>query len=250
MKFASKFFRKWSFFDQFQQPRNRVKPFERILRTLFISQCPYKFSSFLDLRNAFHRLRLFSRDFRLFRFFLRDLHAFWNWTPPKFAKLSKILWKIQKFWKRISADQIHSGGGSLSGGEGQSWSSFLYRLRKSKARKGKGKDTHTGSKIGFPLFSKSETIETDWSRDGLRHISNNFRRGWRLQDRGAVQGRSESWQRVIAHRRGGREARLAWGGFRKPDAFLGHEMRGPAGTWLCLDGWRAGRPKRKEGKWV
>jgi len=43
---------------------------------------------------------------------------------------------------------------------------------------------------------------------------------------------------------------LLGGGFRKPDAFLGHEMRGPAGTWLCLDGWRAGRPKRKEGKWV
>jgi len=29
---------------------------------------------------------------------------------PKFAKLSKILWKIWKFWKRISADEIHSGG--------------------------------------------------------------------------------------------------------------------------------------------
>jgi len=44
MKFALKFFRKWSFFDQYQQPRNSVEPFERILRTLFISQCPYKLS--------------------------------------------------------------------------------------------------------------------------------------------------------------------------------------------------------------
>ena len=31
-------------------------------------------------------------------------------------------------------------------------------------------------------------------------------------------------------RRGGREARLARGGIREHDAFLGHEMRGPAGT--------------------
>jgi len=45
-----------------------------------------------------------------------------------------------------------------------------------------------------------------------------------------VQGRSESQQRVVAHRRGGREALLARGGIRKRDAFLGHEMRGPAGT--------------------
>jgi hypothetical protein len=30
--------------------------------------------------------------------------------PPKFAKLSKILWKICKFWKRISVHRIHSGG--------------------------------------------------------------------------------------------------------------------------------------------
>jgi len=33
-----------------------------------------------------------------------------------------------------------------------------------------------------------------------------------------------------AHRRGGREARFARGGIRGHDAFLGHEMRGPAGT--------------------
>jgi len=45
-----------------------------------------------------------------------------------------------------------------------------------------------------------------------------------------VQGRSESRWRGIAHRRGGREARLARGGIREHDAFLGHEMRGPAGT--------------------
>ena len=45
-----------------------------------------------------------------------------------------------------------------------------------------------------------------------------------------MQGWSESRQRVVAHRRGGREAWLARGGIREHDAFLGHEMRGPAGT--------------------
>jgi len=47
-----------------------------------------------------------------------------------------------------------------------------------------------------------------------------------------VQGRSHGKRRWrgIAHRRGGREARLARGGIQDHDAFLGHEMRGPAGT--------------------
>jgi len=51
-----------------------------------------------------------------------------------------------------------------------------------------------------------------------------------MQDGGAVQGWSERRWRGIAHRRGGREARLARGGIREQDAFLGHEMRSPAGT--------------------
>jgi len=45
-----------------------------------------------------------------------------------------------------------------------------------------------------------------------------------------VQGRNESRWRVIAHRRGGREARLVRGGTREYDTFLGHEMKGPTGT--------------------
>jgi len=44
-----------------------------------------------------------------------------------------------------------------------------------------------------------------------------------------VQGQSERRWRGIAHRRG-REAWLARGGIREHDAFLDHEMRGPAGT--------------------
>ena len=63
-----------------------------------------------------------------------------------------------------------------------------------------------------------------------------------------MQGRSESRWRVIAYRRGGREARLARGGIREHDAFLGHEMRGPAGTerggvWMA--GGREGQSARK-----
>ena len=96
-----------------------------------------------------------------------------------------------------------------------------------------------------------ETIETNWSRDGLRLKSDNLRKGCRLQNRGAVEGRSESRQHV-AYRRGGKEARLARGGIREHDAFLGHEMRGPSRDWAWwrLDGWGAGRPKCKEGEWA
>jgi len=69
-----------------------------------------------------------------------------------------------------------------------------------------------------------------------------------LQDRGAVQGRSESGWRIIAHRRGGREARRAQGGIREHYAFLGHEMRGPAGTGrggVSMTGGREGQGARK-----
>jgi len=62
-----------------------------------------------------------------------------------------------------------------------------------------------------------------------------------------VQGWSESRCRVIAHCRGGREARLARGGIREHDAFLGHEMRGPAGTGrggVSMAGGREGQGAR------
>jgi len=55
---------------------------------------------------------------------------------------------------------------------------------------------------------------------------------------------------VACHRcrRGGREARLARGGIREHDAFLGHEMRGPAGTGrggVSIIGGREGQGARK-----
>jgi len=63
-----------------------------------------------------------------------------------------------------------------------------------------------------------------------------------------VQRRSERRWRVIAHRRGEREARLARGGIREHDAFLGHEIRGPAGTGrggVSMAGRREGQSARK-----
>jgi len=51
-----------------------------------------------------------------------------------------------------------------------------------------------------------------------------------VQDTGAGQGRSESRQHVVAHRRCGGEVRLARGGIRKHAAFSGHEMS--FGSWL------------------
>ena len=63
-----------------------------------------------------------------------------------------------------------------------------------------------------------------------------------------MQRRSERPWRGIAHRRGEREARLARGGIREHDAFLGHEIRGPAGTGrggVSMAGGREGQSARK-----
>jgi len=59
---------------------------------------------------------------------------------------------------------------------------------------------------------------------------------------------SESQQYVVAHRRGRIETRLARGGIREYDAFLGHEMRDPAGTGrgvVSMAGGREGQGTRK-----
>ena len=66
-----------------------------------------------------------------------------------------------------------------------------------------------------------------------------------------MQERSERRWRDIAHRRVEREARLARGGIREHDAFLGHEMRGPAGTGcggVSMAGGREGQGARKGNK--
>jgi len=63
---------------------NNVEPFEKVLRALLIAQCPYKFSSFLDLRNGSSRFRLFERDFRPFPFFFSRSACF---STPKICKV-------------------------------------------------------------------------------------------------------------------------------------------------------------------
>jgi len=102
MKFRPKFFWKWSFFDQNQQPLKGVEPSERILRALFLSQCQYKFYSFLDLRNASHRFRLFSRDFRLFRFFFPGSACFSSLASPQsLPSRAKYHGKFESFGKEF-----------------------------------------------------------------------------------------------------------------------------------------------------
>ena len=64
-----------------------------------------------------------------------------------------------------------------------------------------------------------------------------------------MQGRSESRQRVVTHRRGEREAQLARAGIREHDAFLGHEGPSRDWAWWHLDGLGVGRSRRKEGEW-
>ena len=62
-----------------------------------------------------------------------------------------------------------------------------------------------------------------------------------------MQGQSEKQCRGIDCR-SGREARLALGGIREHDAFLGHEMRGSAGTergGISMAGGREGQSARK-----
>jgi len=83
LRFRPKFFWKWSFLAKKQHLLNNVGPFERILRALLIAQCPYKFSSFLDLTNGSSRFRLFARDFRLLRFFFSRCACFSKVAPPE-----------------------------------------------------------------------------------------------------------------------------------------------------------------------
>jgi len=63
-----------------------------------------------------------------------------------------------------------------------------------------------------------------------------------------VQGHSESRWCVIAHRRSGREVRLAQGGIREHDAFLGHEMRGQQGLGVVASRWLGGGKAKAQGR--
>jgi len=103
LKFWPKFFWKWSFFDQKQQLlNNHVESCERILRALLIAQCPYKFSSLLDLRNHSSRFRLFARDFRLFRLFFSRSACFSKVAlPENLQSWVKYYGKSESFWREF-----------------------------------------------------------------------------------------------------------------------------------------------------
>jgi len=88
-----------------------------------------------------------------------------------------------------------------------------------------------------------DKLERRWSTNQKRQLEEG------LQDTGAVQGQGESRQSVVAYRRGGRKAWIARGGIREHDAFLGHEMRDPAGTGrggVPMAGEQEGQGARKE----
>jgi len=63
-----------------------------------------------------------------------------------------------------------------------------------------------------------------------------------------VQRRSERRWRGITYRGGEREARLARGGSREHDAFLSHEMRGPAGSGVVASQWLGARKAKAQGR--
>ena len=92
---------KTKLFDQNQQPLNNVEPFERILRALFIAQCPYKFSSFLDLRNGSSRFRLFARDFRRFDSFSRVCTLSESGPPENLQSWVKYYWRLKVLEKNV-----------------------------------------------------------------------------------------------------------------------------------------------------
>ena len=104
MNFASKFFRKRSFFDQDQQPLNNVEPFERILLSLHNARTNSFLFSILEMVLAGSDwLHVISDGFDSFPGICMLCES---GSPQKLAKFSKIIWKIWKFWTRISVDQV------------------------------------------------------------------------------------------------------------------------------------------------
>ena len=87
-------------------------------------------------------------------------------------------------------------------------------------------------------------MDQRWSKTQKRQLEEGLQAArWRRSAR-----TSESRWCGIAHRRGGREARLARGGIRENDALLGHEMRGPTVMergGVSMAGGREGQSARK-----
>jgi len=115
-------------------------------------------------------------------------------------------------------------------------------MRKARAEEEKVNTHKQVQRLGFrdsAIVKQLRQIEADMVQDSKSTI-------WGVQDRGAVQGRSESWQYVVVHRRGGREARLARGGW----GVLQSWNEGPSRDWAWwrLDGWGLVRPRHRDGE--
>jgi len=81
---------KRSFFDQNQQPLNNVEPFERILRALFIAQCPSRRTNsllFWILEMVLAGSDCLNVISDCFDSFFRDLPAFRKWPSPENGKV-------------------------------------------------------------------------------------------------------------------------------------------------------------------
>ena len=89
-------------------------------------------------------------------------------------------------------------------------------------------------------------MEQRWSKTQKRQFEEELQVV--TSESGAMQGRSENRNRAVAHRRGGRQVRLAWVGIQEHDVFLGHEMRAPAGTGRGGVSWLVGGKARAQGR--
>jgi len=178
MKFRPKFFWKRSFFNQNQQPLKGVEPFERILRALFISQCPYKFSSFLDVRNASNRFWLFSRDFLLFRFFFPGSACFSSLASPRnLPSWVKYHGKFESFGKFIAVERVSFTCNLLVQNIEAIWN-WHVNLRKNYSKPPRFDETSSVEKFE-QLFSKKN--HEKWSPRlkpprNLRIFENSFKR--------------------------------------------------------------------------
>jgi len=102
MKFASKFYQKWRFYDQNQQLFHSEEPLND-----FFGDCSMHnpgtnsfLFSILEMVLARSDCRMWFPKFSILFFGIGIL--FVSGPSWKFAKLRKILWKFWKFWKRIS----------------------------------------------------------------------------------------------------------------------------------------------------
>jgi len=109
MKFRQKFFWKWSFFDQNQQPKECRACWKNSSGIVHITM-PVQNLFFSQSEKCVWQVPTVYTWFpTVFILFSRICKFFVSGLTPKFAKLSKILWKIWKFSKRISVAQVHSG---------------------------------------------------------------------------------------------------------------------------------------------